>query len=131
MGVTGHADAPDIQEGQHAGARTIDDGLFELREVAPARGAGIDHGRDSHAQSEGVGVDAGFAARQAHAVRSGKDVRVQIDQARGEVQPGDINHLARLFGRNIARDRRDQAIADRDVPHGVELVFGVDDVGAF
>ena len=130
LGVTGHAGAPDIQEGQHASARAIDDGLLEMREVASSRRAGVDHGRDSHTQGEGIGEDACVAARQAHSVRSGKDVGMEIDQARDEVEPGDVDRFTRLFGRNIARNRRDQAIPDRYVLHGVALVLGVDDLGA-
>ena len=86
--VTGHADAADVQESQHARARAIDHGLLKLREVAAPRRAGVDHGRHADTQGEGIGKDTGIAARQVPPVRSGEDVRVQIDQPGNEVEPG-------------------------------------------
>jgi len=56
---------------------------------------------------------------------------MQIDQARRDIESGDIDDLARLCRGDIGGDGRDQAIADGHVAHGADLVLRVDDVGAF
>jgi hypothetical protein len=76
-----HTAADDIQHREHAGAGMVDALLLELREVAPAGTAGVDHGGHAAAESKPVGANAKLAGVLA-AHRPGKDVDVHIDQPR-------------------------------------------------
>jgi hypothetical protein len=55
-------------------------------------------------------------------------VDVDVDEARGYVQPRDIHGLEGARRRNVLRHRGDPAVLDGDVAHGADAVPAVDDV---
>ena len=125
-----HPVADDVDEGQHARARAIDDARLEVLEVPPARPAGIGHRRDANAERETVGIHAVVAGIRAGLAGAGVDVGVDVDQAGRDVQPRDVNRLAGLGRVDFRRDERDLAGGDRHVADGVDAVPRVDDVAA-
>ena len=76
-----HAVADDVEKGEDAGLRAIDDALLEILEVAPAGAAGIGDRRHADAQREAVRIDAVVAGVRAPLARAGVDVRVDVDRA--------------------------------------------------
>ena len=69
-----HAVADDVEEGEDAGLRAVDDALLEVLEVAPARAAGVRHRRHADAEGEAVRVDAVVARIRAALAGAGVDV---------------------------------------------------------
>ena len=77
-----HPVADDVEEGEHAGARAIDDARLEVLEVPPAGAARVGDRGDADAEREAVGIDAVVAGVRAALAGAGVDVGVNVDQAR-------------------------------------------------
>jgi hypothetical protein len=90
-----HAVVGDVEEGEDAGARLVDDALLEAAEVQRARGSGIDHGGHAGAPALAVGHDAA-----AEVLGEDMTVDVDVDQARHHVHAGHVHHLLRRVGGN-------------------------------
>ncbi len=74
--IADHAEAGNVDEREHAGAGAIDDGGLEELEVAPAAGAGVDHGGDAGAKAEGVWRHAQVAGPGARVACGEEDVNM-------------------------------------------------------
>lgn len=59
-----------------------------------------------------------------------EDVGVQVDQAGEHEQAGGVHYRHRARRRDVVGDRRDPALGDRHVEHGVPRLGGVDDPAA-
>jgi hypothetical protein len=57
-------------------------------------------------------------------------VGVDVDQAGRDVEPGDVDGLQRLRGRDVGRDRPHGPVLDGHVADGIDVVPGIDDVAA-
>ena len=55
------------------------------------------------------------------------DMRVRIDQTRGDEEAGGVDHLGFRAGHKLGRDRRDAALADADIADRIDPVGRVDD----
>ena len=126
--VVGHAGADDVDEGEDAGTGVVDDAAAELGEVSPAGGAGVGDGGDAVGDGHGIGRDGEVAVAPGVVAKAGEDVDVDVDEARSEVEAGDIDRLLCGAGGNRGLDGGDLAIANGDVALGVDVVLGVDDV---
>ena len=82
------------------------------------------------AKREAVGIQAAVARIGISLAGSGEDVHVDIDQARRDVETGDVDYFESFGGIDSRSDSRDLAVADGDVAHGVDVVLGVDDAAA-
>ncbi len=114
----------DVQVGEDAHARRLDDVLAEAREVAGAGTARIDRGRHAGDAAKLVGAD---AERRAAPV----NVRVQIDQARGDDVFRGIAHDRLGASRQSRSHLGDLAGSEAHIAHHVELLRRVDDPAAF
>ena len=127
-GAALHAVPHDVQEGEDAGLRPIDDLGLELREVAPARAADVHHRRLPGAERVAVGRHRAGPVAVLRVLRAPEQVGVDVDEAGRDVQPSRVDHPCGVCGRNVGGDGRDLPVGDRDVPHGVDAVARVDDV---
>ncbi len=125
-----HAVADDVQKGEDAGGRAIDDALLEILEVAPARSAGVDNGRHARARRDDVRVDAVVAGIRALLTRSRVHVRVNVDEAGSDEQPSRVNRLRRIRRIDLRRDRGNLPGRNRDVSNGVDVVARIDQMPA-
>ena len=123
-----HAVADDVEEGQDARLRSIDDAGLEVVEVAPAGAAGVDDGRHADAQGEAVGIDAVVPGVRPRLTRAGVDVRMNVDEPGCHVEPAHVDRLQRVGGIELLSDRRDLARGDGDVAHSADGIARVDDV---
>ena len=71
-----------------------------------------------------------MAACESFSLRSGEHVRMEIDQARSDIQAGDIDHFPRLRCGNVPLNGGDPAISDGDITYGVDLVFWIDNMSS-
>ena len=126
--IVGHAGADDVDEGEDTGTGVVDDATAELGEVPPARRAGVGDGGDAVGDGEGIGGDGEVAVPPGVVAKAGEDVDVDVDQARSEVEAGDIDRLLCGGGGNREFDGGDLAIANGDVALGVDVVLWVDQV---
>ncbi|MGC4055608.1 MAG: hypothetical protein QM757_42835 [Paludibaculum sp.] len=129
--VSHHAEAGDVDEGEDFGFGAVDHREFEELEVAPAGAAGVGHGGDSGAEAEVVRADAVIAGPGVGNDGGGEDVGVDVDQAGGDDQAGDVDDFCGIGGGQIRGDGGDFAILDGDVHEGVDVVFRVDDATPF
>ena len=91
-----HAGADDVDEGEDAGLGILGDAVAELGKVAPAGGAGVsDGGPHRRGWTSGLGPDAEVAVTPGIVAKSYEDVDVDINEARSEVEAGDISGLFR------------------------------------
>ena len=125
------ADAGDVEHGEHAGARALDDGAAELGKLAPAGRAGIDHGRHPGPEAEVIRIETRLAAISAAGAVSGEDMSVDVDQAWRHIQTRCVDHLAGFRGGNIRANRCYSARFNCDVADGVDVVLRIDDMAAF
>ena len=93
----GHASTDDIDKGEDAGDGRVDDGLFEMCKVLVPSAARIDAGGDSVRQVVGVGEEP--------SVKAAVHVQVDVDEAGGYIEAGDIG-LSFVRCRAIAALRR-------------------------
>jgi hypothetical protein len=56
---------------------------------------------------------------------------VDIDQARGDVEPGHVHRLRGFRRGDVWGDLRHLASLDADIHDAIDRVFGVDDVTSF
>lgn len=129
-GVGDHAEAGDVEHGEDAGAGAVDDGGAEDFEVAPAGGAGIDHGGDAGAEGEGIGLDGVIAGPGAGIAGGEEDVDVEVDEAGGDEEAGDVDGFPGAGGGDGGFDGGNPAGADSDVEAAVAVVAGVDEAAA-
>ena len=128
-GAASHPVPDDVQERRDARLRRVDDTTLEVVEVAPARAARVGHRGRAASQREGVhGHAIGPAGILGSLTVVHVDVHVQ--ETGGHVQPRGVDGLCRLGRRDVRGDGGDLAPLDRDVPHGVDPVPGIDDVAA-
>ena len=59
-----------------------------------------------------------------------KYVRVNIHQAGRDVEAGHVHRLVCLRRRNFRRHRRNPALRDGHVVHGVQVILRIDDMAA-
>ena len=105
--------------------------VLEVLEVAPARAAGVGHGRHPDAQREAVGVEAVVARVRALLARAREDVNVDVDEARASRRGRETSTtLNASAGSIFAAHGGDLPARDGHVAHGAEAVLGVDDVPA-
>jgi len=113
-----HPVADDIEKGEDACRRAIDDLPLELVEVAPTGAAGIDHRGDAGAKGESVGGHAGDAGAQVGVrVSAVEHMAVQVQNSRRHVKIAGIHHLPGVGGRDVAGHPGNFAAADGDVQH--------------
>src|SRR5207248_8562783 len=111
--ATAHAVAHDVEEGEHAGFRSIDDALLEVLEIPPTRTPRVGDRRHSRSKCKAVGVDAVVARIGPLLSRAGVHVRVNVDETRYYVQARDIGRLRRVGCRNLRSDGGDFPGGDR------------------
>src|SRR5258706_10459561 len=125
-----HAAADDVEEGQHTNPRSIDHQLLERLEVLPAGAAAVDDG--CHAMAERVVIRIDVApigtriSLAEYALRI--DIRMEIDEAGGDVVSADVHRRSGLVRREIGRDARDMLSNDSDVKAPAAAARPIDDV---
>jgi hypothetical protein len=62
--------------------------------------------------------------------RSGVCMNVNIDQPRSDIETAGVDYLKRLRPIDASGYQGDLAIANRYIPHGVDLVFRIDHMTA-
>ena len=121
----------DVEEREDACFRAVDDARLEVFEVAPAGGSGVGDGGHAAPKREAVGIHAVVAGVGATLAHPGKDVDVDVDEARSDIEPRDVDHLQGAGRIEAGGDRRHLAVRDGDITHGTDPVAGVDDVATF
>ena len=126
-----HPRADDVEEGEDAGLRRVDDVGLELAEVAPAGAADVDQRRLAAAERVAVGQDRRQPVAQVGVgLGAVEHVGVQVDEPGHDVQARRIDDAARLGGVDRRRDLGDLAVGDGDVHEAIAPVLRVDDVTA-
>src|SRR5882724_11690434 len=82
---TTHPRSDNIQLCQHTGLRTVDDAIFEIREVSPARSTSIHDCCYSNPEGEAIGIDAIIACIRISLTRSCVDVSMQVYKTRRHI----------------------------------------------
>src|SRR5437867_3077258 len=93
-GITLHARAYDVQEGQDARSRGVNHPFFELSKILPSGAAHV-NGR-SHAAAKGESVrgkTVGSAAVGAVRLDAVENMHMDVDQSRRNDQPGHVYDL--------------------------------------
>ena len=103
----------DVQEGNDLGVAARNDVPGESREGGRPRAPRVHDRGDARPHAAEIGVDA-------VAVDALEDVRVQIDEARGDDLSPDLDGLRRLGGRNVLGDAGDHTVSHGDVAEPVE-----------
>ena len=126
-----HPRADDVDEGEDARLRRVDDVGLELAEVAPAGAADVDQRGLAAAERVAVGQDRRQPVAQVGVgLGAVEHVGVQVDEPGHDVQARRIDDAARLGGVDRRRDLGDLAGGDGDVHEAVAPVLRVDDVTA-
>src|ERR1700689_992382 len=102
----------EVREDAHRAA--LDDVFAEAGEIARPRAAGVDAGCNRAAAREVFGVDAERGA-------SPIDVRVQVDEARGDNETRHVAHLSAVVYKALAYFRHLSA-GEGDVGDAVEIL---------
>ena len=108
-----------VQVGQDAHLGRLDHVLAETGEVAGARAAGVDRGRDAGGAAELLRVDAERGAAPV-------DVGVQVDQAGRDDRSRHVAHHSPGAALQLGADLGDLAAREGHVAHGIELLRGID-----
>jgi hypothetical protein len=109
----------DMEIGEDAHCAALDHVLAESREIARARAAGIDRGRDARPAAEILGVD---AERRTAPV----DMRMQIDQPGSDKGAGRVANVGVGIGFQSRSNPSHLALRERDIGHGVKLLRRID-----
>ncbi len=128
--AAGRTASDNVEKGQNAGLRAVDHPPFEIRKGAPPGAAGFPNGGNAGRERERIGKHR-HVVGGAGAVGTGVTVKMKIEQARRDIQAGDINDLERRGCRDVRPDRDDPAILNRDVPNVVDLIPAVDYMARF
>src|SRR5438132_1614882 len=130
-GVGQHAEPGDVDESEHAGLGAIDHKMPEGFEAAPAGTARIGHCRYASAKAESVWLYALVASPGATRARGEEQVRVDIDEPGGNMEPVNVDHLFGLRGTDVGCDSGNLTAGNCYVHLRVDAVFGIDQVAAF
>jgi len=132
-----HAVGNNVEESEDTDAGVIHDTLFFLKKGFGTGGTGVDHGGDPRGEDEVGGNGIRFDVRTSFGFKpiersaTGSDVDVDIDQARSDVEAGDVDDLFCGGGGNVFFDSGDSSGGDGDIHEAVNVIGGVDDVAAF
>jgi hypothetical protein len=67
-----------IDEGRHSSPRSINNSMFEVREISPPRAPGIGDRGNSHAEGEAVGINAVISGKGSSLARPRIDMNVNV-----------------------------------------------------
>ena len=112
-----------VDIGEDADLRALDNVAAKTEEVAGAGTAGIDEGGGAALGGEAVCID---AKRSAAPV----DVAVQVDEAGRDDAAGGVDDTRGALGRDVGVDRRDPAIGDGEIARRVEAGCRIDEPAA-
>ena len=101
-----------------------------MLEIAPSGAAGIDERGHAGAEAEPVGIHHLVVGAESLAECGSIHVRMDVNEARGDVQSRDVHRFARARGRDVLGDGGDFPALDGHVADGVDPVLGVEDVTA-
>ena len=104
--------------------------LPKIFEVAPPRASHVHHRRHARAEAEPVGQHTVVAGPRVPHSRRGKEVHVAVDQSRGDVQAGYVDHRAGFRGIDAGSHGSNLSGGDRDVHYRIDVVARVDDVSS-
>ena len=110
----------DVEIGDDAAARALDDVVPEAGEVAWAGAAGIDEGGGAAAAGQRVGID---AQRSAAPV----DMGMEVDQPRHDDPAAGIDDVLGALDRQARLDRHHATVAEADVELPIDPGTGIDD----
>src|SRR6516165_4575383 len=109
----------DVQVGEDAHAAALDHVLAEAGEVARTCAACIGRGRDARGAAELLSVN---AERRAAPV----DVRMQVDQSRGDDRAGHVANVGTGIRFEARSDAGDFTLRECDVVCGIKLLRRID-----
>ena len=125
-----HAGSHDVDEGEHARKRPIDDLRFELREIAPPRAPDVHDRRDSRTRRVRIGLHSDVPVAEVSVVGAVEDVRVEVNQPGNDVQAVRVGHAAGTGRVDLSRHFSDLAARDRHVHHRIDSVPWIDDMAS-
>ncbi len=114
----------EVEIGEDADRRGLDDVMAEAMEIAGPSAAGIDAGGDAAAPRHLGRIDAERGSAPI-------DMGVQIDQPRRHDEARDVAHLGSRPRREIGADRGDAAVREGNVGDLVDPLARIDDAAAF
>src|SRR5579863_5670902 len=125
------AAADNIDKGENARDGAIDHPILEIGEIFPARTPRIDGCRHPATQGKSIGVYTVISCVGAAFARARVYMYVDVDQARGDVEAGNIDHFRCWARLDMFRDLSNLVVFDRYVTDRVDPVFGINDVATF
>ncbi len=116
-----------LMKDEDAGFRAVDDLLFELQEVTPSSAAGVDECRLAAPERMVVGRNGRVGVAQVCVfLRAEEDMRMDVDEARNDVEARRIHDAPGERGIDLRANARDLGPGHRHVHHGVEAVAWID-----
>ena len=125
-----HAGPGNVDVGQDADRRAIDDAFPEVIHLLPAGGAGIDAGSHAFLEKMGVGMQ-GVGPGTRHQIAGVVGVQVHVDEAGGYEEAAEVDAARGLPRGDLFGYAGNLAVFDTDVAAGVDLVGRIDEVAAF
>jgi len=120
-GGTHHAGADDVQIGEDTRLDAVDDLGLEAVEGAPPGSTAIDDGGRACDERRVVGKQA---------ARKAEDVRMDVDQARCDIEAADVDDLLGFGWRDVVGDHGDLVTRDGEVRDPVDFVGRINDMSA-
>ena len=135
--VASLAMAHDVEHRQDArlniaalGTHLVDQISLEFRKVAPAGRARVHGGSYAAAKSMAVGVYVLLDRQAAAQSAANNNMRVQIDESGGNVEPRDTDNFPGFARRDVFRHAGDLASGDANIENLVDFVLRIDQMAA-
>jgi len=123
-----HATTGDVDKSENASFRSINAAMFEVFEILPAAGAGIDDGGDASTRCDGIGHEGCLPGDFLFDPSVCVDVGVDVDQSGSDDQTGGVDGFAAGTGWDGWCDTGDPALGNREVEATVAAIGGINEL---
>jgi len=131
-----HAIGNDVEESEHADLGMVDDAFFFLKKSFGAGSTRVNDGGDAGLQGKIGGnaewrfVGTRFRIKPVQRGSANSDVVVDVDEARSDVETGNVDHFSGRSGGNFFVDEGDFSARDGNIHRSIDVIGGIDDMAA-